>query len=59
MPDKSQEDNNDWEGSSEHSRLEVILPLDGMYRVSATSYAPGETGRYTLEIRDEVPFIKD
>ena len=59
LPDKSQEDNDDWEGSGEQARLEIILPLDGLYRVSATSFEPGETGRYSLEIRDEVPFIKD
>lgn len=59
LPDKSQEDNDDWEGSREQARLEIILPLDGLYRVSATSLEPGETGSYSLEIRDEVPFIKD
>jgi len=59
LPDKSQEDNDDWEGSAEHARLELILPLDGLYRVSATSFEPGETGRYSLAIRDEIPFIKD
>ncbi len=59
LPDKSQEDNDDWEGSGEHARLEIILPLDGLYRVSATSFEAGETGSYSLEIRDEAPFIKD
>lgn len=59
MPDKTQEDNDDWEESQEHSRLEIVLPLDGMYRASVTSYAPGESGGYSLQIRDEVPFVKD
>ncbi len=48
MPDKSQEDNDDFEGSQSHSRLEMALPQSGMYRLSATSYAPGDTGPYTL-----------
>ena len=59
LPDKSQEDIDDWEGSGEQAKLELILLLDGLYRVSATSFEPGETGRYSLEIRDEVPFVKD
>lgn len=50
MPDKSQEDNDDWNGDTEHSRLEVTLPEDGMYRVSATTYTPGEEGAYSLEV---------
>lgn len=58
MPDDSQEDNDDWEGDIAHSRIESVLPVDGMYRVSVTSYQPGETGRYDLEIQHQIPFDK-
>ena len=58
LPDKSQQDNDDWEGSTSHSRIEAILPLDGLYRVSVTSFEPGESGRYRLEVHHQQPFDK-
>jgi hypothetical protein len=39
------------EGSRD-SRLQVTLPADGDYVVSATSYAPGERGAYRLSVED-------
>lgn len=70
MPDKTQQDNDDWEGDTAHSRIEWTLPEDGMYRVSATTYTPGEEGSYSLDVglmsggggdtgSDEAPFEKD
>jgi hypothetical protein len=44
------EDNDDFEGSTQRSRLEVTLPSNGEYLVTVTSYAAGETGAYTLTI---------
>ncbi len=49
-PDKTQEENDDFDGSANHSRLETTLPVAGMYRISATSYSPNETGAYTLSM---------
>lgn len=43
-------DNDDADGTN--SRLEVSLPADGVYTILATSYAPGETGRYTLTLEE-------
>ena len=42
--------NDDEEGGngSLHSRLVLELPADGRYRVSVTTFRPGETGRYSL-----------
>ncbi|HLT45705.1 MAG TPA: hypothetical protein VK002_00625 [Rubricoccaceae bacterium] len=50
MPDEQQLDNDDWEGASDHARIEHTLPADGMYTVLVTSYAVGETGDYELQI---------
>lgn len=46
------EDNDDdpTRRGSRDSRLELVFPADGEITVSATSYAPGETGRYTLSV---------
>lgn len=43
-------DNDDFEGSTARSIVEIELPETGRYRVSATSYAAGETGEYRLLI---------
>jgi len=42
--------NDDEEGGngSLHSRLVLELPADGRYRISVTTFRPGETGRYSL-----------
>lgn len=41
--------NDDADGGTD-SRLRVTLPADGPYRITATSYAAGETGAYRLSI---------
>jgi hypothetical protein len=45
---------NDDGGADEgtNSRIEVALPADGEYTVLATSYAPGETGRFTIRVEE-------
>ena len=48
-PVGDQMDNDDWEGSLSHSRIETTASSSGTYEVLVTSFAPGETGRYTLE----------
>ncbi len=54
LPDESVIQNDDWEGSSELSRIELAAPQAGRYRVVATSYRPGATGSYGvgLELND-------
>ena len=47
-PDGSQLENDDWEGSLTHSRIETIAPVSGTYSVGVTSFAAGETGNYSL-----------
>lgn len=50
-PDGEQEDNDDFEGSTSHSRITMALPADGTYRIGATSYATGVSGAYELTIQ--------
>lgn len=46
-------DNDDgYSDGTTNSRLEATLPQDGTYTLLATSYAPGETGRYTLRLEE-------
>ena len=47
-PGGNQEENDDFEGSTSHSRIETTLTESGNYRVIVTSYATGETGSYDL-----------
>ncbi len=58
LPDDSIVQNDDWEGSSELSRIELAAPISGRYRVVATSYRPGEVGEYAigLELNDGSDF---
>lgn len=44
------EDNDDGPGSGTNSRLEVTFPTTGLYRIGATTYAPGERGTFTLRV---------
>ncbi len=44
-------ENDDYEGSLERSRVAFQLPEDGTYTVTVTSFAPQETGEYTLQIQ--------
>lgn len=46
------EDNDDAASGDLNALLDVRLPADGTYRIVATSYAPGEQGRYSLEVSD-------
>lgn len=49
LPDGSILQNDDWQGSSELSRIELSAPVSGRYRVHATSYRAGSTGNYRLD----------
>jgi hypothetical protein len=49
-PGQFSHDNDDAEGGTLDALLDVRLPTDGDYRILATSYAPGERGRYTVSI---------
>lgn len=49
-PGDFQEDNDDSGDGSTNSALNVRLPVNGTYRVTATSYEPGESGRYSLSL---------
>ena len=42
--------NDDFDGDTERSVIELTLPEAGRYRVQATSYAAAETGRYRLTL---------
>jgi hypothetical protein len=42
--------NDDFEGATDRSVIELELPESGRYRVQATSYAAAETGRYRLTL---------
>ena len=46
-PESAQIDVDDSRGTT-NSYLEMLLPEDGLYTVSVTSYAPAETGSYQL-----------
>jgi hypothetical protein len=50
FPDESVVQNDDWEGNSQLSRVEVVAPETGSYRVMATSYRPGATGSYQVQV---------
>jgi len=43
--------NDDYEGSTSHSRVEMRLEESGRYRIVATSYEAGQTGQYTLQLQ--------
>jgi Caspase domain/Bacterial pre-peptidase C-terminal domain len=49
-PDGTQVDNDDAGDGTLNSQISLVLPADGVYTVTATSYQPGETGPYTLEM---------
>ncbi|HEX8385042.1 MAG TPA: PPC domain-containing protein [Rubricoccaceae bacterium] len=50
-PSGSQEDNDDYEGTTGHSHLDVTATERGTYTVAVTSYQGGETGRYRLDLQ--------
>jgi hypothetical protein len=43
-------ENDDFEGDTSLSKVELPIVEEGRYRVVATSYAAGETGAYTLKL---------
>lgn len=45
----------DPDGGTRNSRLTVTLPRDGTYTITATSYSPGATGAYALELLEAAP----
>jgi hypothetical protein len=49
-PSGSKKENDDYQGSNSHSRLELVLEESGSYRVVATSYRKDEVGAYELSI---------
>ncbi|HMB74060.1 MAG TPA: caspase family protein [Gammaproteobacteria bacterium] len=49
-PNGDQQDNDDFDGNESHSALTLAIEHGGTYKVYATSYAPGESGEYSLEI---------
>jgi hypothetical protein len=44
--------NDDFEGDTDRSVIELTLPESGRFRVHATSYSAAETGRYRLALTD-------
>ncbi|MCZ6916169.1 MAG: caspase family protein [Gemmatimonadetes bacterium] len=42
--------NDDYEGSSAHSRINLPVQQTGRYRIMATSYQAGRTGQYALSL---------
>lgn len=46
----AQIDNDDWEGDRTRSRIEYVATQGGNFEVIATSYAPGESGDYSVTI---------
>ncbi len=50
-PGDFQGDNDDAGDDGTNAALNVRLPVDGTYYVTATSYEPGETGRYSLSMQ--------
>lgn len=49
-PSGNDTQNDDYEGSTTHSRIEMTLDETGEWTAVATSYDPGETGAYQLSI---------
>ena len=54
-PDEDRKENDDLEGRPGESEVEMTLAESGEYRVIVTSYAPGETGAYSLRIAQGAP----
>jgi len=51
-PGDFSEENDDGSEGDTGAALDLRLPSDGTYRVMATSYEPGESGRYALAFQD-------
>ena len=50
-PSGEQEENDDYEGSTARSRIQIAATGPGTYRVLVTSYTGGETGAYTVSLQ--------
>lgn len=48
-------DNDDWQGSLRESRVDLVLPATGRYRLVATSYRAGDSGEYELAVSSSQP----
>ncbi len=52
LPDGREEANDDFRSiDGTDSRLSITLPQDGTYHIAASSFSPGEIGRYSLTLR--------
>ncbi|NNF57004.1 MAG: hypothetical protein HKN04_02075, partial [Rhodothermaceae bacterium] len=49
-PTGEQIDVDDYEGNTTLSLNEGTLPVSGWYEIRVTSFSPGETGSYLLEV---------
>lgn len=47
---QAQQTENDDFGTGTNSQVSLVCPVTGEYRILATSYAPGNTGTYTLSV---------
>jgi hypothetical protein len=57
QPNGKQDENDDYQGSQGHSRVEVVAGASGEWQALVTTYQPGEGGEYELRIGvwDEPP----
>jgi hypothetical protein len=51
-PNDFSQTNDDISSDNHNSRIDVVLPADGVYQIFANSYAAGATGPYTLSVED-------
>lgn len=59
LPDGREESNDDRRGTEDtNSRLSITLPADGTYTLAASSFAPGESGEYTLRLSQAAPDVR-
>ncbi len=56
-PHQSRDENDDFDGSTEVSRVEANTFVEGTYRVGVSSYQQGETGEYDLMISRGAGYI--
>lgn len=53
QPSGDQTDNDDFEGSTSHSQVDLVAPESGEWTVVVTSYQGGETGPYEVTVTIE------
>ncbi len=59
LPDGRVETNDDRQGVEDtNSRLTIRLPLDGTYTLGASTYAPGESGAYTVRLLEAAEGVR-